>query len=557
MFDDPNDRSDRTYSLCGTEEYAAPEMLAADGRGHTKAVDVWNVGVVLYIMLCGSPPPDFENDNSAAPHSKVSFPPSLWRRVSKPAQALVQQLLTVDPTRRPLADKALGHNWLSWKSEEEEKEEKEQERGYDGSNYLADMEAEAAAKSAAEEEDGGGLMDGLARMFFRGSSGGSTDSTQCSTPHTPSTAARDSNSSTPMRESSDINSSFGFMATADTPTQADAGIGVYGRQRGTVDEPWSEEKELREMSRATRELRQNVYATKIQAAARARVVRKSTMGVSTEQQEQRYGSRYGHEAELDTATAAARVAATAARVALSAVWAALTSARQADECALLVASLKANLMQQRAEGMAKEDFLASMCANAGGVVLLKHGRRGRPRSRRMFLVEQQQQEQQANYGNQARPGNMNGSALEGMRLEWREAQFGCLGGGGNGVGGGGSGGKRKQGRGIDLGMVVQVCSGVQTPLLQKKQAELGAGGGSALASCCFSLVTSSRTVDLQAPSAAERDRLVHGFNTLLGLEPHNAGSKAAMSSLGQQARPPFAVTKHLSPGAWEPQEQTV
>jgi len=44
----------KTYSMCGTPEYFAPEILKKVGHNHS--VDFWSLGCIIYEMVTGNPP---------------------------------------------------------------------------------------------------------------------------------------------------------------------------------------------------------------------------------------------------------------------------------------------------------------------------------------------------------------------------------------------------------------------------------------------------------------------------------------------------------------------
>lgn len=105
-------------TVCGTPGYCAPEILR--GNAYGPEVDMWSVGVILYILLCGFEP-FFDPRGDQYMYSRIlncdyEFVSPWWDEVSLNAKDLVSKLIVLDPHKRLSVREALQHPWVLGKA---------------------------------------------------------------------------------------------------------------------------------------------------------------------------------------------------------------------------------------------------------------------------------------------------------------------------------------------------------------------------------------------------------------------------------------------------------
>ncbi|XP_047125874.1 MAP kinase-activated protein kinase 2 isoform X1 [Hydra vulgaris] len=102
---------------CYTPYYVAPEVLGPEK--YDKSCDMWSLGVITYILLCGYPP--FYSNHGAAispgmkkriRQGQYSFPDAEWKKVSNNAKDLIKSLLKTEPSQRITIQEVMNHPWV-------------------------------------------------------------------------------------------------------------------------------------------------------------------------------------------------------------------------------------------------------------------------------------------------------------------------------------------------------------------------------------------------------------------------------------------------------------
>ena len=98
--------------MVGTPAYLAPEVLR--NEGYNRSLDMWSVGVIIYVTLSGTFPFNEDEDiNDQIENAEFMFPEAHWGSVDNDAISLIKALLQVKRRRRLSVDKAMGQRWLN------------------------------------------------------------------------------------------------------------------------------------------------------------------------------------------------------------------------------------------------------------------------------------------------------------------------------------------------------------------------------------------------------------------------------------------------------------
>jgi len=101
-------------TTCGTLHYVAPEVLL--GHPYGKEVDLWSLGVVMFVLLAGYLP--FYAEKKKHTYKLIvsgdyDFDDPVWEPISNEAKDLINKLLVITPNKRYTLEQVMAHPWIA------------------------------------------------------------------------------------------------------------------------------------------------------------------------------------------------------------------------------------------------------------------------------------------------------------------------------------------------------------------------------------------------------------------------------------------------------------
>lgn len=109
----------RMNQKLGTPYYIAPEVL---DKNYDEKCDIWSCGVIMFIILCGYPPFNGQNDQVIMERVKIgkfNFDTQEWKQISQEAKNLISNMLQKDPAKRFSAEQCLQDKWFQMNQDKE------------------------------------------------------------------------------------------------------------------------------------------------------------------------------------------------------------------------------------------------------------------------------------------------------------------------------------------------------------------------------------------------------------------------------------------------------
>ncbi|XP_063403821.1 serine/threonine-protein kinase 33-like isoform X1 [Mytilus trossulus] len=101
--------------FCGTPIYMSPEII--DNKAYSQQCDVWAMGVIMYSLLCGSPPFKANTEEELyeiIKKGEIDYTTNpVWNTISEDAKKCIELMLRTDPAHRSSASEVLHHAWIT------------------------------------------------------------------------------------------------------------------------------------------------------------------------------------------------------------------------------------------------------------------------------------------------------------------------------------------------------------------------------------------------------------------------------------------------------------